>query len=291
MNAGPQQFNLAYRGNTVWLPPGQLYLGRSVACHIVIDDPMVSRRHAQMTVTTRHVTVEDLNSINGVYVNGKRLAGGPLVLRPNDRIQLGSEELVFGTGPRNADGTARATATISGLDPVVPAGDAETGAGSEARADFGAAEQTCKVDALALVGEAADRALAEGNIAHAEQMLSSYLTDVLNSARHGKSVLNETVINAMRCGLKLAWATRNGAWFDYVIELLYARRVPPPDEYMESLYATLEQVGSVDLARLRRYVASLPQAVAAPTPNQQRQLAHASALLQAAERKQGEIAR
>ncbi len=287
MSAGPQQFNLAYRGNTVWLPPGQLYLGRSVACHIVIDDPMVSRRHAQMTVTTRHVTIEDLNSINGVYVNGERLVGRPLVLRPNDRIQVGSEELVFGTGTRSAESTARATATMSGLDPVVPAGGADADADPEHRPDFGAAEQTCKVDALSIIGDAADRALAEGNVAQAEQMLSSYLTDVLNSALQSKSVLNETVVNAMRCGLKLAWATRNGAWFDYVIELLYARRLPPPDEYMESLYATLDQVGPVDLARLRRYVASLPQAIVAPTPNQQRQLAHASALLEAAQRKQG----
>ena len=118
-------------------------------------------------------------------------------------------------------------------------------------------------------------------------MLSSYLTDVLSSSLQGRSVLKETVINAMRSGLKLAWATRNGAWFDYVIELLYARRLPPPDEYMESLYATLEQVGSVDLARLRRYVTSLPGALSDPTPSQQRQLAHASALLEAAQRKQG----
>jgi hypothetical protein len=286
MSAGPQQFNLVYRGNTVWLPPGQLYLGRSVSCHIVIDDPMVSRRHAQMTVTTRHVTVEDLNSINGVYVNGERLVRGPLVLRTGDRIQIGSEELAFGMGTRDGDDRARGMATISGLDPVVPAEGGDAAAGPNAGAEFEAAERTCKVDALSLVGEAADRALAEGNVAHAEQMLSSYLSDVLNSALSGKPLLDETVVNAMRNGLKLAWATRNGGWFDYIVELLYARRLPPPDEYMESLYATLDQVGSVDLARLRRYVTSLPAAIPSPTPAQQRQMSQATALLEAAQKKQ-----
>ena len=101
MSTGPLQFKLLYRGNTVWLPPGQLYVGRSCGCHIVIDDPLVSRRHAQLTVDGERVRIEDLSSINGVFVNGERLLEEQYVLREGDRIQLGDEELVFGSGELN----------------------------------------------------------------------------------------------------------------------------------------------------------------------------------------------
>jgi hypothetical protein len=269
MSAEPVQFKLLFRGNTVWLPPGQLFVGRSCACHIVVDDPLVSRRHAQLTVTTRHVTIEDLNSINGVFINGERLLEEPRALRDGDRIQMGSEELVFGSGTAETVLHPLGTATVSGIDPVVPADDDLADPSSYD------AEDTCRVDGMRLLGEAA------------EQLLTNYLSDVLNSALAGKSLLHETYQDALHYGLKLAWATRNGAWFDYVIELLHARRTPPPAEYLESLYATLQRVGVVDLARLKRYVAVLPSAIPNPDAHQQQLMAHASALLEAAIHKQG----
>jgi pSer/pThr/pTyr-binding forkhead associated (FHA) protein len=284
MTSGPQQFKVLFRGNVVWLPPGQLFLGRSCACHIVIDDPQVSRRHAQLTVTTRHVTIEDLNSINGVYVNDERLVGDPRVLREGDRIQIGSEELRFDSGSREAPRRDAAMgATISGADPVVPADADGDGFG------FDESESTRRVDALSLLGEAADRAISEGYVGKAEQLLSHYLTEVLSESLAGKSLQQETYETALTHGLKLAWATRNGAWFDYVIELLYARRIPPPTEYAESLYATLHRVGPIDLARLRRYVASLATAIPNPDAKQEEQIYTANLLLQTAvDRQQGQ---
>jgi hypothetical protein len=162
---------------------------------------------------------------------------------------------------------------------VVPAGVDEPEFDDEA-------ESTCRVDALALLGEAADRAIAEGYVGKAEQLLSTYLTEVLSDALSGKPVPLETYYAALTHGLKLAWATRNGAWFDYIIELLYARRLPPPTEYAESLYATLHRVGPVDLARLRRYVAALTTAIPSPDPKEEEQMYHANLLLRTATERQ-----
>src|SRR4051794_29633841 len=49
----------------------------------------MSRRHARVIVGDREVTIEDLGSTNGTFVNGQALAG-PQVLAPGDRITLGS---------------------------------------------------------------------------------------------------------------------------------------------------------------------------------------------------------
>jgi pSer/pThr/pTyr-binding forkhead associated (FHA) protein len=48
-------------------------IGREAGNEIVIEDPQVSRRHAQLTRQGTSYLVEDIGSTNGTYVNGKRL--------------------------------------------------------------------------------------------------------------------------------------------------------------------------------------------------------------------------
>ncbi|MCA9646572.1 MAG: FHA domain-containing protein, partial [Myxococcales bacterium] len=76
------------------LSPGVTVLGRSPTCHVTLDDPLVSREHAQLSVRGNQVTVQDLGSRNGTLVNGEKLAGTQ-ELRDGDRVRLGTQELVF----------------------------------------------------------------------------------------------------------------------------------------------------------------------------------------------------
>ncbi len=70
-------------------------IGRSRDCDIVLSDPNVSRRHAEIRADARGGwTVHDLGSTNGVKVNGQR-ANGPARLQPGDRIALGTADLRF----------------------------------------------------------------------------------------------------------------------------------------------------------------------------------------------------
>ena len=70
-------------------------IGRSRDCDIVLSDPNVSRRHAEIRADGRGGwTVDDLGSTNGVKVNGQR-ANGPAPLQPGDRIALGTADLRF----------------------------------------------------------------------------------------------------------------------------------------------------------------------------------------------------
>jgi DNA-binding NarL/FixJ family response regulator len=59
---------------TYCLPRGTLVLGRSVNSNVVVGDPSVSRRHARLNVSDRHVSITDLNSANGTFIDGKRIA-------------------------------------------------------------------------------------------------------------------------------------------------------------------------------------------------------------------------
>jgi pSer/pThr/pTyr-binding forkhead associated (FHA) protein len=69
-------------------------IGRSRDCDVVLADGNVSRRHAEILPTEDGWSVNDLNSTNGVLVNGRRIAGAT-PLRAGDRIELGTSELRF----------------------------------------------------------------------------------------------------------------------------------------------------------------------------------------------------
>jgi NADH:ubiquinone reductase (H+-translocating) len=80
------------------LSQGKLTLGSAAANTIPLAEADVSRQHAQLVVTHGHVTVSDLNSASGTYVNDRRL-GGPAPLRPGDVLRVGSRRFRL-EGPR-----------------------------------------------------------------------------------------------------------------------------------------------------------------------------------------------
>ena len=62
--------------------------GRDAAQPIALADDQISRRHARFAVSGGQVTVEDLGSRNGTYVNGQILTGSR-VLAPGDQVRMG----------------------------------------------------------------------------------------------------------------------------------------------------------------------------------------------------------
>ena len=69
-------------------------LGRSRQCEIVVEDPNVSRRHAELRPRGGSWVFTDLGSTNGSRVNG-RPVDGPVVVKPGDEIELGTAVMRF----------------------------------------------------------------------------------------------------------------------------------------------------------------------------------------------------
>jgi len=79
----------------IGLPAGALTIGRSLKSDICVADPLVSRAHATLTVHTNgKVTLRDLASSNGTFVNGRRVIEAQLT--DGDIVRVGQTELVFG---------------------------------------------------------------------------------------------------------------------------------------------------------------------------------------------------
>ena len=73
------------------LQQGELVVGRSSDCDLVLDDAKTSRKHARLSVDGSSVFVEDLGSRNGTFVNGERVESSDL--RPDDEIRIGDVRL------------------------------------------------------------------------------------------------------------------------------------------------------------------------------------------------------
>jgi hypothetical protein len=97
-------------------------IGRRLENQLVIDDPRVSRTHAQLRAIKGRYVVFDLNSTGGTYVNGQRTS--QTILYPGDVISLAGVTLVFGqdnppprpdlkdTGPLSSQPADRTTAIL-----------------------------------------------------------------------------------------------------------------------------------------------------------------------------------
>ena len=89
------RFRLRFLLQEIDLPQGETLIGRSTACHITLEDPLVSRTHARIIVLDDQATVEDLGSRNGLLVNGERIQG-PTSLQDSSRLRIGTQEFILG---------------------------------------------------------------------------------------------------------------------------------------------------------------------------------------------------
>lgn len=82
-------------GDAVFPLAGAMLLGRDQArVQIHLPHPQVSRTHAHIAVHETTVTLTDLRSANGTFVNGQRLLGS-ITLQPGDQVDIGPYALQF----------------------------------------------------------------------------------------------------------------------------------------------------------------------------------------------------
>jgi len=83
-------------GLTYVLGPGNTIAGRGAESAIFLPDITVSREHARFSVDAAGLSMSDLGSTNGTYVNGKRHAAG--MLAEDDLLMIGKFHLRVSKG-------------------------------------------------------------------------------------------------------------------------------------------------------------------------------------------------
>lgn len=81
-------------GARILVDQEQTTVGRHPKSDIFLDDVTVSRHHASLVRQGADLTVSDVGSLNGTYVN-RTLIEQPMALRTGDEVQIGKFRLVY----------------------------------------------------------------------------------------------------------------------------------------------------------------------------------------------------
>lgn len=120
-------------GRVVSIDDTRLIVGRGAECHIVLRDSEASRQHARILLVASMAILEDLASLNGTFVNGKRVVRQ--ALNNGDVVQFGAESLFrFTVTDTTEEAVLRQLYESSVLDPL-------TGARRRAEVDLRLAEE------------------------------------------------------------------------------------------------------------------------------------------------------
>jgi predicted component of type VI protein secretion system len=254
-NSTVTSIRLIISGAEVVLGMGDHVLGRSSDCAVCVEDPLASRHHAAITVSTENVTIRDLGSRNGVLVNGDEIDRNR-VLCEGDLITLGSQAMTvlqicragtaqvvgFVTSGPGRQPMKSALGKIAVTRRAVP----EEEALAEALAATTTLSQSSPfgrpVAAFRLIAEAASRAIATNRCERAEKILEAPLREVLSTLRAGLEVESEIVDIAVQQGLVLCEVTRHLRWADYLHDLYDQMRLPMPLPVADRLALAMQKM-------------------------------------------------
>ncbi len=219
------------------LPRGITLIGRSLECHVTIEDPLVSRQHARVIIEDDRARVEDLESRNGVKVNGATIKE-PTPLKDGDRLRIGTQDLVFcrvdpvGAAHAKTTGVLRLCANCRLPYPremlqcpncaATEQTDEETLSGAH-----GGEKQTAW--SLQLLTEALEKALTLNRDQDAERIIRRATAQMDELIAAGALLANEQIEGLTRAAARAAIAARDATWAVWVPNV-YRRldRVPSP---------------------------------------------------------------
>jgi hypothetical protein len=219
------------------LAEGRFLIGRGEACQMCLDDPIASRNHAAIIVEGENLTLEDLGSRNGVFLNKNRVEA-PLPLRHGDVIRIGAQEItVLQRRAARAETLAQSPVTRS-------------------------------TEVFGVLGALADKALALGRGDEAERILSRQLDQLLEQLERGEALADDTIERCSSYGLRIAQLTRKGKWLDFLFRLYGAAGRLMDSELVNDLYPLSSAASGSSRKLLRAYVDSLGEQAARFGPSE-----------------------
>lgn len=275
------RFRIRYRAIDVNLGEGDFVVGRGEECHLVLDDSLVSRRHAVLRAKLEHVLVEDLGSRNGVRVNGARI-DGRAHLKNGDCLRIGSQELVIRDAPvvaRNITGTLEVIVCPQCSAPA-DVGDqscercgtrldrvGKTQLDLEVPAFDAPADVTKQRSSVTVLAGLVEKALNLKRFDEAERILSSLIGNVLVQAEAGRA----DEANARRAAtfaLVLAEAAGRGQWIEFPFRIYSALGKLMPAESIDTIYRLVTSLRFTDPNPLRGYLERLREPSRTYGPNE-----------------------
>lgn len=204
----------------------EVVLGRSPDCHITIEDPLISRRHAKIALKGDEAFVMDLGSRNGVRLNGRPIGEDEMPLSDGDRVRIGTQELLFSVVKRR-DRTARPTGYMRVCHacgtpypegspscphcgaPALDEEDTVSGMMVEPRRNW----------TFQLLGEVIERALSTGRAAEADRLMRRAAKEVDDRLAAGERLDASHLSMISSFAVRLAHLVGGSEWVSWALTL------------------------------------------------------------------------
>jgi hypothetical protein len=226
------------------LPRGITIIGRSLDCHLTIEDPLVSRQHARIVIDDDGAYVEDMGSRNGVRVDGN-LIRGPLRLSDGVRLRIGTQDFLF----CNVDIPGKAHSKTTGVlrlcancrmpypreAPSCPNCEATEQTDEDTLTGVGPSEpgHSTRAWSAQLLVEALDRALALQKLQDAERILRRATAQIEEMVAAGGQIDPGALAALALRAVTTTLATDDPTWALWVLDIYRRLGGVPPAEFVE----------------------------------------------------------
>lgn len=228
------------------LPRGITIIGRSLDCHLTIEDPLVSRQHARIVIDDDGAYVEDMGSRNGVRVDGATIRGAT-PLTDGVRVRIGTQDFLFcsvevqGKAHSKTTGVLRLCANCRmpypREAPSCPNCEATEQTDEDTLTGVGPSEGSHATHAWSaqLLVEALDRALALGRLQDAERILRRATAQVEEVVATGGQVDAPSLAALAARAAATTLAADDASWALWVLDIYRRIALVPPADVVERL--------------------------------------------------------
>jgi hypothetical protein len=243
------------------LPFGATIIGRSLDCHLTIEDPLVSRQHARIVIDNLGASVEDMGSRNGIRVDGVTIRG-PTRLVDGARLRIGTQDFLF----CSVDATGRTHAKTTGVlrlcarchtpypreSPSCPNCEAteQTDEDTLTGARTGPTDTQQQTWSAQLYVETLQRALSLGQLGHAERILRRATAQVEELVAAGMAVDQSALAALALLAASMTLQSNDPTWALWVLDVYRRTSQVPPAEVVERLAEVAPRHGGLVLGGL-----------------------------------------
>jgi hypothetical protein len=269
------RYRIIHQNTNIEIPAGRFLIGRSPECHLVLDDPSVSRTHATIVLEESGLFLEDMGSRNGCTLNGTRVEGRHK-LQDGDRVVIGHQiirvvamERLSGADRTMALGNCRACGMwLSADDKICPhcgARQDEAAAGSrssrpEERGSV-AAPKPSAPDAnqqpITMMSGLVLKAVSMGKLDEAMRLLDNLLGMAARRAEAGPIMAEGDLQAVGDAAISLATVSKSSETLSRMFAFFNAAKALMPRATVEKLYDAVRIVGYRRCPEMTRYLAAL----------------------------------
>lgn len=194
---------------------------------MVLDDDLVSRYHARLLVTTENLSLEDLQSSNGTFLNGERVSARTKIpLKHGDAIRVGREVISI-----ISDGS------------MAPDEDAM----DSLRKTIGPHQDT---QFPQLISQLVQKSLKVGKLKEAERYALALTNQLMGAKVPGD---HPTARSCVNCLIALATKSSSGVWLDRVFRLHAGHGWLMSTEVIADIRSALNQIARIPGKGLSEY--------------------------------------